>query len=83
MPIIIETMKGRLPMEASMLIPLWIKVFVLILSALVVFTLAARELVVAWLRSAAKPFLFRPKMAAKGTFQKEIKLGEPSVARPV
>jgi hypothetical protein len=83
MPIIIETIKGRLPMEANMLIPLWIKILVLTLSALAVFTLAARELVAAWLMSAVKLFLFRPKRAARGTSKQEIKLGEPSVARPV
>ena len=70
-------------METNMFIPLWIKILVVILSALAVFTLAARELVAAWLMSAVKLFLFSPKMAAKGTSKEEIKLGEPSVARPV
>jgi hypothetical protein len=70
-------------METNMFISFWIKILVLILSALTVFTLAARELVAAWLKSAAKLFLFRPKRAAKGTYKEEIKLGEPSVARPV
>jgi hypothetical protein len=70
-------------METNMFIPLWIKILVLTLSALAVFTLAARELVAAWLRSAAKLFLFRPKVAAKGPSKAKIKLGKPSVARPV
>jgi hypothetical protein len=54
-------------METSMFIPLWIKVLVLFLSALTLFTLAARELVAEWVMSAVKLFQLKPRRSMKRT----------------
>jgi hypothetical protein len=72
-------------MESSMSIPLGIKILVLVLSALTLFTLAARELVAEWLMGAAKSVArllrLRSRRTIPGVTRERVKLDKPSVAR--
>jgi hypothetical protein len=72
-------------MESSMSIPLGIKILVLVLSALTLFTLAARELVAEWLLGAAKSagrlLRLRSRRTMPGVSRGRVKMDEPSVAR--
>jgi len=70
-------------METNMFIPIWVKILTLTLSVLVVFVLAARELVAQWLRGLASLLLSKPQRATKVTSKQEIKLGKQAFAKPV
>ena len=54
-------------------IPIWVKIIVLILSALAIFTLAAWELVLDWIKGATRSVLSGLKKPAKGAYKEEIK----------
>lgn len=70
-------------METNMFVPVWVKVLTLVLSASVVFVLAARELVVQWLRGGARLVLFRHQKASERGLTEEMKLAKQSVAKPL
>lgn len=67
-------------------IPLWLRIFTLILCALAVFILAARELVREWLSNIAKAALNSVRLNLKGMARRpsqgEISLGQPGALFP-
>jgi hypothetical protein len=68
-------------------IPLGVKIIVLVLSAVAVFTLAAWELVLQWLGSLAgslfKSILALPRQVAKGFARNGIPVFKPKARQPV
>jgi hypothetical protein len=70
-------------METNMFVPVWVKILALILSALAVFFLAARELVVEWLRGVPRFISLKFQKVTKPVSKEEVKMRKSSLAKPV